>query len=286
MEHFNFLSYEYYKAFYSYKGYLIKFFLHIPITFFFGVLFIFTLLDFTLLMISGKNFIALEQTNPFGFEQQGLKDIAKIYSFGIVMIAEIIFIPTFLSLNHRKEKETILRVSKKLNVRDKTLTDLKKLWLSRVFKDKPYEYLSISESAIKGYEIIDKNIRPFDFSRNRFYKIFYEETAKTRILSLLIALISILSIISLRGQNNSEILFKEIYHTPTSLMILLLITLTIFLKLTLLTIKLLSITTVIFIESVNAYVDKPNARNEYISKILISDLVKYSRLELNTVKTI
>lgn len=285
MEQFNFLSYEYYNTFYSYKGYLTKFTLHIPTTFIFALLFAFALVDFSLLIMTGENILSLEKHDPFNLVQNNYKNLPNIYSLGLVSISEIVFLLLYLSLNSRKEKETILRVSEKLNAREKTLRGLKRRWLLRVFKQKPHEYLTVTESAIKSYEIIDNNKPPFEFSRNRFYKIFYEETAKTRILSLLIAFISIISIIALKGQNNSENLFKEIYYTSTSDIVFLLFIMTIFLKLTLLMMKQISVTAVTLIESFNAYIDIPSARNEYISKMLIRDLIRYSNVEINTSRT-
>lgn len=268
MEHFNFLSYEYYQTFYSYKGYFKKLWINLLLAGITSIIFIFTFLDLILV----------------AFNKEGLINLNKNNTFWLVILAEIICIPCIAWLNSKKEKQTISNISKILKSSKNTLTDLKKEWLLKTFQEKPQEYIFLAESVIKGYEIINKNQRPFEFTRGRFYKAFYDNSAKPRILSLIIVLVSIGSILLLKQSNSLEIIFKEIYYTPTNTLLFLICIYTLFFKLTLMTVKYISMIVFILIESSSVHIDKKNKTNEYISKILINDLVKYSKLKLNKIK--
>jgi hypothetical protein len=290
MEHFNSLSYDYYNTFYSYKGYYKKLSLYLLASLFSAFWFACVFLDFTLLTLYDEHIITLENINPLGLEPkdpQNIEDknsigLAQKYSITLLFLSEAVFIWFFYKLNKRKENLVKQKLSDDWKVSEKSISDLKQIWLLKTINKKPHEYIPFTESIIKSYDILSEIEQPFDFNRTRFYNMFYEKSAKTRILTFIIALISIFSVMILKTPNSLNVIFAEIYYTPTVTIFTLIALYALLLKCTLFTIEYIALIFIILIDTLSVYFDKPNKHNSHLSKILIRDLIKYSRIELKT----
>jgi len=263
MEHFNFLSYEYYKTFYSYQGYLKKLALNLSLTFISGGLFTYSFIDLIFFASHSKPHI--------------------YYPMGLMLICELVFLSSFARLTYKKKELIIIKLKQEIN--EDNIPAFKKRWLLETFEVKATGYADIAKNVLDANCILNQNKRFLDFNRYNFYKLIYNDSAKVRVLSLSLALISILSIIILKDPKAHEYLYHEMMNT-SNINILTFVTLgSIYLSLTLICIKYIALSIVYSLEVIFTYVTGQKEANEYMSKFLIYDLIKYNRIAIHNKKS-
>ncbi|XPF95133.1 hypothetical protein ACM9HF_03730 [Colwellia sp. RE-S-Sl-9] len=272
MEHFNHLANEYYKLFYSYKFYFTKLWFNISLFLISTILFLSFSIDF---FVTDHALIKIPNEEV---------KIEKFYGLVWILSTEALFLLSALALKQQRNKEIIAVVRKKKNSKKETVIELKKEWLLQEFKAKPTEYITLADMVLKSYDILKKHRQPLEFTRYDFYQVFYDESAKTRILSLLLAITSLIAVIILKNPNAIDFIFKEIYYTETKLIFFTIAFFSLFLLFTLIIIKCFFIGLMLLIESLFS-INNTSSFNQYISNLLISDLIRYAELEINKTKS-
>ncbi|CAA0096430.1 Uncharacterised protein [BD1-7 clade bacterium] len=194
MEQFHRIAYDYYFSFYSfkevYKDTRIFLWLTVILGAAFSVLFVFTLAN--------------------GIFK--LFDLSLIALWLLTFFVEFAFLGSFLWLIKRQVKSVRKRMSAIMGLSDNTkLRILRRRWLREVFKDGENSYLSIVRDYQELYEHEVATLTPFDSRLDDWLRFVFEPDAKSRVVSFLIALFSLMALLVVKASGNSQAIFEIVY---------------------------------------------------------------------------
>ena len=186
-------------------------------------------------------------------------------------------------LNPEKKRIT-LKLSTRLNTKASTINALKKEWLLQTFESNSTQYFEIAENFSKASELYHRNKPEFSFSKENFFDLIADESARPRILALFLSLCSIVAIILLKEGNGLEYLIK--FHNGISFYLLMLVDLLVALALllTLVSLKLMFVLLVSLFSSLSHSIEGRRAQSDFIAKNLIRDLVYFHKVKVAKIR--